>query len=154
MTLIYRIISLLINAVALMLAVSMVFSIPMLFSSPQTLFPGFLIVAVILYSWFSFRFRREVLQKQNQVSHSLRDWVRVNGIVTIVFCIISILGLVPLLSNPKPFLETVKNFNVDMSVQKAYRVFCRYAGVCHIASCTHIVDLCLGEKKPGLFRIK
>ncbi|MCW3105645.1 MAG: hypothetical protein JWQ09_151, partial [Segetibacter sp.] len=119
MTIIYRIFSLIVNAVALMLTISLVSSIPMLISSPQTMLSGFMMLAVILYSWFSFRFRREVLQQQKIVKHSLRDWVRVNGIVTLIFSIISIIGIFPLLLNPQPFVDAVKNFGVEMPVKTA-----------------------------------
>lgn len=122
MTILYRIFSLIINAVALMLTISLLGSIPMLVSSAQTMLSGFMMLAVILYSWFSFKFRREVLQQQKIVKHSLRDWVRVNGIVTLIFSIISIVGIVPLLLNPQPFLDAVRNFGVEMPL-KTVNVF-------------------------------
>jgi hypothetical protein len=123
MTIIYRILSLIINAVALMLALSLLASIPMLISSAQTMLSAFMMLAVILYSWFSFRFRREVLQQQKTVKHSLRDWVRVNGIVTLVFSIISIIGIIPLLINPQPFVDAVRNFGVVMPLKTAVGFF-------------------------------
>lgn len=121
MTIVYRIFSLIINVVALMLTMSFLASIPMLISSPQTLLSGFLMLAVILYSLFSFLFRQQVLQQQKTVKHSLRDWVRVNGIVTLLFSIITIIGLVPLLINPQPFVGLIKNFGVEIPVQTATR---------------------------------
>jgi hypothetical protein len=122
-TIVYRILSLIINFVALMLTISLLGSIPMLISSAQTMLSGFLMLAVILYSWFSFKFRREVLQQQKIVAHSLRDMVRVNGIVTLIFSIISIIGITPLLLNPQPFVDAVKNFKVEMPVKTAVTFF-------------------------------
>lgn len=119
MTIIYRILSLIINVVAVMLSISLLGSIPMLVSSPQTMLSGFMMIAVILYSWFSFKFRREVLHQQKVVPHSLRDWLRVNGIVTLIFSLISILGITPLLINPQPLLAAIKNFGVDMPLKTA-----------------------------------
>src|SRR4051794_37022647 len=119
MTILYRIFSLIINVVALMLGLSLVGSIPMLVSSPQTMLSGFMMLAVILYSWFSFRFRREVLQQQKTVKHSLRDWVRVNGIVTLIFSIITILGIIPMLINPQPFVDAIRNFGVEIPLKTA-----------------------------------
>lgn len=117
MTILYRILSFIINTVALMLLISLVGSIGMILSSAQTMLSGFMMIAVILYSWFSFKFRREVLQKQKTVNRSLRDWVRVNGIVTLIFSFISILGVFPLLLNPQPFLDAIKNFGVQIPLQ-------------------------------------
>lgn len=123
MTVIYRIISLIINMVAVLLSISLLGSIPLLISSPQTLLSGFLMLAVILYAWFSFRFRREVLQKREVVRASLRDYVRVNGIVTLIFCIFSLISVVSLLVNPRPFLDAVKVLKVDMPVKTAISFF-------------------------------
>lgn len=119
MTIIYRILSLIINVVAVMLTISLLGSIPMLVSSPQTMLSGFMMIAVILYSWFSFKFRREVMQQQKVVPHSLRDWLRVNGIVTLIFSLISVLGITPLLINPQPLLTAIKSFGVDMPLKTA-----------------------------------
>lgn len=91
----------------------------MLMSSPQTMLSGFMMVAVILYAWFSFRFRRQVLQLQKIVPHTLRDWLRVNGIVTLVFSIISILAIFPLLINPQPFVDAIHNLGVDLPLKQA-----------------------------------
>lgn len=115
MTIIYRILSLIINTVAIMLAISLLGSIPMLISSPQTMLSGFMMIAVILYSWFGFKFRKEVLQQQKVVNQSLRDLVRVNGIVTLIFSIISFLGIIPLLVNPQPLSDAIKNYGVSIS---------------------------------------
>ena len=123
MTIIYRIFSLIINFVAVMLGISLLGSIPLLASSPQTLLSGFLMIAVILYAWFSFRFRREVLQKRQVVRTSLRDYVRVNEIVTLVFCFFSLISVVSLLVNPQPFLDAVKVLKFDMPLKTAISFF-------------------------------
>lgn len=123
MTIIYRILSAFINVIALMLTISLVFSIPMIISSPLTLLSAFIMIAVILYSWFSFRFRREVLQQQKMVPHSLRDWVRVNGIVTLIFSALTILNVLFLLKNPQAFADVFKNYGVEMPVQNIMGFF-------------------------------
>lgn len=117
MNIIYRLISLIINFIATLLAVSLVFSIPMLFSSPITMLSAFMMIAVILYSWFSFQFRRQVLQKQQTVRHTLRDWVRVNGIVTLVFSFLTIISVLPLLQNPQSFTDALKGMGFDMPLK-------------------------------------
>lgn len=117
MTIIYRILGFIINSTALLLTISLVVSIPMLVSSPITLLSAFFMVAVILYAWYSFRFYREVLQQQKTVKHRLKDMVRVNGIVTLVFSVITILNVLFLLKNPALFTESIKNFNVQMPVK-------------------------------------
>jgi hypothetical protein len=135
MTIIYRILSIIINTVALLLTISLVFSIPMLVSSPVTLLSAFLMVAVILYSWFSFKFYREVLLQQKTVKHKLRDWVRVNGFVVIVFAVIMFLNGLLLLKNPGMFTDAIKSYGVEMPLNKVnifLYVMIAYAGVLFI----------------------
>lgn len=117
MIIIYRILSFIINSVALLLTVSLAVSIPMLVSSPITLLSAFLMVAIVLYAWYSFKFYREVVQQQKTVKHRLKDMVRVNGIVTLVFSVITILNVLFLLKNPGVFTDSIKNFGVQMPIK-------------------------------------
>jgi hypothetical protein len=105
--------------VALLLTLSLVFSIPMLVSSPITLLSAFLMVAVVLYSWFSSRFYRQVLLQQKTVSHKLRDWVRVNGFVCIVFSVIMFLNVLLLIKSPDLFTQAIHNYGVEVPVNMA-----------------------------------
>lgn len=114
MIILYRALSVIINSAALLLAISLVFSIPIMISSPLTMLSAFMIAAVILYSWFSSKFRREVLQQQKTVKHNLRDWVRVNGMVTLIFSTLTIMNVSVMLQNPQLFTEALKSFNVQM----------------------------------------
>jgi len=118
MTIIYRVFSIIINTVALMLAVSLVFSIPMFVSSPVALLSAFLMVGVILYSWFSYKFHREVLMHHKTVSHRLKDFVRVNGFVAIVLSVIMLLNVLLLLKNPSLFTEAMRNYGVELPLNK------------------------------------
>ena len=117
MTFIYRLFSLVINTVAILLCLSFLFSIPMLFSSTLTMLSAFMIISVILYSWFSFRFRREVMQRHLEVSRSLRDWVRVNGFVSIFFSVLTVMNILYLLQNPNQFAEALKNYHVAIDMK-------------------------------------
>jgi hypothetical protein len=80
-------------------------------------------VAVILYAWYSSRFYREVLQQQKTAKHSLKDMVRVNGIVTLVFSAMIMLNVLLLLRNPGLFTDSLKNFGVDMPLKNVTAFF-------------------------------
>ncbi len=101
----------------MLLTISLVFSIPMWVSSSITLLSAFLMVAVILYAWYSFKFYREVLLQQKTVKHRLKDMVRVNGIVTLVFSVITFLNVSYLLKNPALFTDSIKNLGVQMPLK-------------------------------------
>jgi len=104
--------------VALLLAISLVFSLPMLLSSAITLLSAFMMVAVILYAFFSNRFYQKVLLRQEIVKHKLRDWVRVNGIVTIIFTLIVFLNILFLLKAPQIFTQSLHQYGIEMPQAK------------------------------------
>lgn len=117
MNIIYRFIGFIINFIAILLSVSLLFSIPMLLSSPVTMLSAFMMIAVILYSWFSFQFRRQVLQHHQTVRHILKDWVRVNGIVSLIFGFMTIISVLPLLQNPQAFTDALKGMGFEIPLK-------------------------------------
>ena len=123
MTYIYRFLSLVINTIAILLTFSFFVSIPMLISSPVTLFSAFLIVSVILYSWFSYQFRRDVLQRHLVVKLSLRDWVRVNGFVSLFFSVLCIDNVLYLLQHPQIFDEALNEYKFAITTDKIFGIF-------------------------------
>lgn len=123
MTILYRILSLIINAVAMMLTISLVFSLPMIFSSPVTMLSGFMMIAIILYSFFSFKFHRQVLQQQQVVKKSLKDYIKVNGIVAIIFSINIFISVLFLLNHPDIYVEAVSNLGVELPLDKITGLF-------------------------------
>jgi hypothetical protein len=107
----------------MLLAVSLVLSLPVLLSSPLTMLSGFMMVAIVLYSFFSSRFHRRVLQMQEPVNKSLKDWIRVNGIVAIIFSVLIVVDVIFLLQNPQLYVDAVKGFGVDIPVDKVKGFF-------------------------------
>ncbi len=110
MSIIYKILSFFINLIGFFIAVSLVIIIPIFISVPVLWLPMFLIISVVLYTWFSNRFRQKVLMRNEVVSHSLRDWIRVNGFVAIVFSLLNIPSIINLIQNPARYFETTKEF--------------------------------------------
>lgn len=108
MTILYRVFGLILNLAALYLAINMLLSLPVLLSSPLTLLGAFAISSIILYAWFSTKFHRQVLQQQQVVKRSLRDWIRVNGIVSLIYSLFIILGMIVFISNPQIFTDQMK----------------------------------------------
>jgi hypothetical protein len=101
----------------MLLAISVVLSIPMVLSSPLTLLSGFMMVSIILYSWYGNQFNKKVLQQQQVVKKSLKDWVKVNGIVAIIFSLIVIVDVLILMGKPQAYVDAIKGYGVEMSLQ-------------------------------------
>ena len=108
MTIIYRILSFLINLVALLFAVSLIIIIPVSLTFPALWFPAFLIIAIVLYTWFSNKFQQKVLLQRQVVKLSLRDWIRVNGFVAIGFSFLNITPVISLLKDPSAYIKSSK----------------------------------------------
>jgi len=110
MLIIYRILGFFINLIGFFIAISLVVIVPIFIATPLLWLPMFLIIAVVLYTWFSHKFRQKVLIRHEVVPHSLRDWVRVNGFVSIVFVMLNIPSLINLIYNPASYSEATEEF--------------------------------------------
>jgi hypothetical protein len=123
MNIIYRVLGIVVNIVAMILSFSLLLSIPMLISSPLTMLSGFMMVSIVLYAWFSHQFNKKVVQAQQFVKRSLKDWVKVNGIVALIFSIIVIVDVIYLMQNPQIYIDAIKSFNVDMPLKTVFAFF-------------------------------
>ena len=108
--LVYKILSIFINIIGVFIAVSLVVIIPLFITVPILWLPVFLLIAVVLYTWFSNKFRQKVLIRKENVNHSLRDWIKVNGYVAIVFSLLNIPSIINLIRNPASYAEATKEF--------------------------------------------
>jgi hypothetical protein len=117
MTLLYKILTVIINTVAMLLSISLVLSIPMMLSSPLTMLSGFMMVSIILYAWFSNQFIKKVLQQQQVVKKNLKDLVKVNGIVALIFSLVVIVDVIILMGKPQAYVDAIKRYGVDMPLQ-------------------------------------
>ena len=110
MQIIYRILSFFINLIGFFIAVALIVIIPIFITIPVLWLPMFLIIAVVLYTWFSNRFRQKVLMRKEVVNHGLHDWIRVNGFVAIIFSLLNIPSIINLIRNPASYFEATKEF--------------------------------------------
>jgi|GEM_PF-3302119 len=112
MTIVYKILSVVVNVVAMFLAILMVLSLPVLFSSTLNMLSGFMLVCIVLYGWFSFSFQRQVLKKHQKVKPMLRDMIKINGYISLFYSTIIIGGMLVFLKQPGMLLEQIKQMGV------------------------------------------
>jgi len=98
---VYRVISYILLAIAGFFALIDLLLLLVSFANPTGFFAVFLITSVIIYTFTSFSFQREGIQKGRGLKASLRDWIRVNAFVAIFFGIMCAANFVVLLSQPK-----------------------------------------------------
>jgi len=108
MTILYRIFSFIISLFAFFIAFALLILIPISLAMPPLWFPVFLFVAIVLYTWFSLKVQRLVFMRHEVVKSSLKDWVKVNGYVAIVFSILNIPPMLALLKNPNAYIASMR----------------------------------------------
>ena len=108
---VYRILSFVVNFFCLLIALEILMSFPVIFSNPSFLLPFFLMVALILYGWFSNIYFKRVYVLKTAVTKKLKDWVQVNAIVTLLFCLILAAETIVIYQKPQLFLDALKNFS-------------------------------------------
>ena len=123
MKIFYQVITVVINLIAAMFAISLLPAIPALLSSPIAMLSMFVVVSIILYSWFSYKFNRTVLAKQEPVKKSLKDWIRVNGIVAIVFSIIVVIDVIALIQNPAIYKDALEQLGYKDEIKNLNALF-------------------------------
>ncbi len=117
MFILYRILTIFLNVMAIMLGFSLLMSLAALLSSPVNLLSAFIIISILLYTWFSNKFSRQVLLLKQPVKHSMYDWIRVNGIVCLIYSIIITFVSSFLLMNPGMLAQIMQNMPANMPVQ-------------------------------------
>jgi len=110
MLIIYGVLSFFINIIAFFIAISLVVIIPVFVGTPVLWLPMFLIIAVVLYTWFSNKFRKKVLMRKEAVNHSLHDLIRVNGFIAVLFSFLNISSIINIIRNPSTYFAATKEF--------------------------------------------
>ena len=96
----YKVLTYLLLPVGAMLGIMGLLGLLMGLANPVALLPVFLVIATVLYIFSSFRFLTLVVDGRNQASSRLKDWVRVNALVAIVFAMSTLLQSISLSNNP------------------------------------------------------
>lgn len=101
----YRILSYILLILAGLLSIFVLFGLLTALSNPVILLPLFLMACVVIYSYTSWRFLTRGIDYNQPCKTSLRDLIRVNAMVSILFAFLLLLQSYTILTNPK-LLET------------------------------------------------
>jgi hypothetical protein len=116
--LLYRILSYVLLVVAAIFGIAALFALLIALSNPALLLSVFVIVAVVIYSIASFLFLINGINGNRQLQPKLRDWIKVNAYVALVFVMMNIFQSVAVLQNPSVLSEAVKQVS-DMQQSKS-----------------------------------
>jgi hypothetical protein len=118
MNILYRIFSYFLLIIAAIFGIAALFVLLIALSNPPLLLSVFVIAAVVIYSIASFLFLLNGIDGKRQLQPKLRDWIKVNAYVALVFVIMNIIQSIAVLQNPAILSDAVKQVT-DMQQSKA-----------------------------------
>jgi hypothetical protein len=96
----YKILSFILLPIAVILGVFVIVSIFISLTNPTLLIGTFMLACIVLYVFTSFRFLMRGITDRQPCKPSLREWIKVNAYVSIVFCVMSLFQTIALLAQP------------------------------------------------------
>lgn len=108
----YRILSIILLPVAVFFSIMAVFALLTALANPAMLLPVFMIACVAIYIFTSMRFLNNGILRAQPCKKGLKDWIKVNAIVTIIFATLGILQSAALAMEP-----SLINQALDASLQ-------------------------------------
>ncbi len=104
----YRVISYLLLIAAGFLGFAALFALLVALANPALLLSVFIVVAVVLYSFTSFQFMRKVVQQGKPFRPGFKDFIKVNGYVSLVFVVQMVLSYIAVQANPQLMQEQIR----------------------------------------------
>lgn len=115
---IYRIFSYILVTIGIILGFASLIAILIALSNPVLLISVFIIIAVVLYSFSSFLFLNNGIDGKRNLKPGMKDFIKVNAYVSIVFVVMNIFQFITVMSNNAVFneaLNQVKTFQNNQS---------------------------------------
>lgn len=104
----YRILSFILLPIAAVLGLLTVIMLFVALANPPLLLAVFLFASVVIYIITSFIFLQKGIEQKRLCNHSLKEWIKVNAIVSVVFCMLFLMQSVALLSDASLLAEALK----------------------------------------------
>lgn len=108
MNILYRIFSFVLIVIAAFFGIASLFALLMALVNPALLLSVFVIIAVVIYSIASFVFLQKGINSNQPLQPRLKDWIKVNAYVAIVFVGMNIFQSVAVINNPALLQEAMK----------------------------------------------
>jgi len=120
---IYRIFSFLLLPIAILFTMGVLLLLRAAFANPAMLLPLFLIACIVIYSFASLNFLIKGIDGNKSLGRSLKDLIKVNAIVSIVFALLMISQCIVFLMHPEMMQDlasqTKQNAGSDFKLSQA-----------------------------------
>jgi len=97
----YKIISYILLPVAALFGVFTLLLLFVALANPPMLLPLFVVACVVIYIITSFKFLNKGIMQNKECKPGLRDWIKVNAYVSIVFATLMLIQTIAVVQNPE-----------------------------------------------------
>ncbi|MFY7652939.1 MAG: hypothetical protein ACOVQE_09555 [Chitinophagaceae bacterium] len=119
---IYTVLSYLLLPFVILFGIADLLMLPMAFVNIKALLPVFLLACLVMYFFFSFYFLQKGIHGKQTLKPSLKDYIKVNAFVTLVFCVFNGIQLIQVLMMP-----TVKALVIEQALQMSAKGMAPYS---------------------------
>ncbi|MBX9782085.1 MAG: hypothetical protein K2X48_02220 [Chitinophagaceae bacterium] len=104
----YRIFSYILLIIGIFIGLGVVISLLVALANPALLLNVFVGAAVVMYSFSSFLFLTRGIDGKQQLKPGMKDFIRVNAFVAIIFGVMNIFQATTVITNPSVLNEAIK----------------------------------------------
>lgn len=133
----YRILGFIDNLIAFFFLFATLINFAAMGFSPALLLPLFIAVSLLIYTNLSAIFARQVLLQDKPMKASLKDWIKVNGIVTLIYAIVLFIAMSAVLANPSLIGELSKTIDYPVNMIRGVAIF---MVVCAVLLLIHVLQ--------------
>ena len=108
---IYRILSFLLLPVAVLFGVLCLAALPVALSFPPALFSLFLLACFVIYVIAASVFLNKGIAAGRACKPVLRDWIRINGIITLIYFLLTTISFILLKSHPELLEKSLRQWS-------------------------------------------
>lgn len=119
----YKITTYILLPVAALFALFILMLLFIALANPPMLLPLFVVACVVIYVFTSFKFLNKGIIRNNECKPGLKDWIKVNGYVSIVFATLMLIQTIAAVQQPelmsKALDETMAMQPANQQISKA-----------------------------------
>lgn len=142
----YRILGFIDNLIAFFFLFATLINFAAMGINPTLLLPLFIAISLLIYTNLSGIFARQVLVQGKPMKASLKDWIKVNGIVTLIYSIVLFIAMSTVLTNQSLIGELSKTIGYPVNMIRGVAIF---MGVCALLLLLHVVQTLKYLKRFG-----
>lgn len=142
----YRILGFIDNLIAFFFLFATLINFAAMGVNPTLLLPLFIAISLLIYTNLAGIFARQVLVQGKTMKASLKDWIKVNGIVTLIYSIVLLMAMGTVLASQSLIGQLSKTIDYPVNMIRGVAVF---MVVCSVLLLVHVLQTLKYLKRFG-----